>query len=78
MRILAFITSTQQHVIDRILEHLKVDIVTPPSTGPPLWMQVRQAKSYYADNPGVLPEATQGQPHPSVDDYVLDEIYPDD
>ena len=64
MRIPAFITSTQQHVIDRILEHLKVDIVAAPSTGPPLRMQVRQAKGYYAANPGVLPEDDSGPASP--------------
>jgi len=83
MRIVAFITSAQQHIIDRILEHLKVHIVTPlsfgpvPSTGPPLWMQLRRMATYYEAHPDVLP-VDEMDPLPPDDDYVLDEIYPDD
>jgi len=78
MSIISFITPAQQHVIDRILVHLNVEIVFAPSTGPPLWMQIRQAQAYYEDNPCLLPEDDLGPPHPSDDQYVIDEIYPED
>ena len=77
MEIIAVLTRSQQHVIDRILAHLGVETLPPPSTGPPLWLQIRQARAYYDDNPGVLPEDEVDAPHPSDDLYIVDVQYPD-
>ena len=77
MEIIAFLTSSQQYVIDRILAHLGVETVPPPSTGPPLWLQIRQARAYYDENPGVLPEDDLDEPHPPDEAYIVDVRYPD-
>ena len=77
MSFVAFILEGQEDVIERILAHLKEDIGPAPPTGPPLWMQLRRMAAYYKAYPGVLPEDGV-DPLPPDDDYVIDEIYPDD
>ena len=78
MDVVAFILEGQEAVIERILTHLGEDTVPPPSTGPPLWLQLQQMAAHYAAHPDVLPEDDVDPPHPSDDDYIIDEIYPDD
>ncbi len=55
MKIVAFVSAFQQDIVERYLSHLGHDIVPPPPTGPPLWLQNRQAREYYAQNPGLAP-----------------------
>ena len=46
MRIISVITTVQQEVIDRILEHLGISTEPPRATGPPLWMQILEAQEH--------------------------------
>lgn len=46
MRIVSFITTSQQQVLHQILDHLQMDIELPQSTGPPLWYQKELAKQH--------------------------------
>ncbi len=45
MKIIAFITISQQPVIDKILDHLVQDRSELKATGPPKWVQTRHAKT---------------------------------
>lgn len=60
MKILAFITASQRAVLDRILDHLKVDRTEIKATGPPAWVKAKQE----AQETGPLDEA-----------YLADPIY---
>ena len=42
MKIIAFITTSQDRVIRRILEHLGVSTVVPRAHGPPEWLERRE------------------------------------
>ena len=77
MDVVAFILEGQAEVIERILSHLGQDVVPPPSTEPPLWMQLLQMAAHYAVHPDVLPEDDVDPPHPP-EMYVIDEVFPDD
>jgi len=46
MRIISFITTTQQEVINRILDHLGESTEPPNATGPPLWLQTIEAQKH--------------------------------
>ena len=46
MRIVAVITTAQQHVIDRILIHLELSTEQPKATGPSKWLQILQAQEH--------------------------------
>jgi len=76
MRIVAFLTASQQDVVDPILDPLGEDRVPPPSTGPTLWIRVRQAEAYGRAHPERLASDDADPPHPSDDVYILDPVYP--
>ena len=42
MKVLAFITTSQKTVLDRILDHLHIDRTQIKATGPPAWVQAAQ------------------------------------
>jgi hypothetical protein len=45
MKIISFITTAQDRVIRRILEHLDVNTVTPRAHGPPEWVVKHQQEA---------------------------------
>jgi len=45
MKVIAFITTSQRPVIDKILDHLVQERSEVKATGPPKWVQTRQAKT---------------------------------
>jgi hypothetical protein len=77
MAIVAFLTAAQQDVVDRILDPLGEENVPPPSTGPPLWIRVRQAQAYGRDHPERMGSDEADPPHPSDDAYIVDTVYPE-
>ena len=46
MKVIAFITTSQQNVIHKIIEHLGENAELPKATGPSLWLQILQAKEH--------------------------------
>ncbi len=42
MKIISFITTSQEQVLRRILEHLGVGTVVPRAHGPPEWLERRE------------------------------------
>ncbi len=46
MKIISFITTSQQDVLDKILDHIGESTELPMITGPPLWVQILQAKEH--------------------------------
>ncbi len=51
---MSFITTAQQNVIDRILEHIGESPEQPWSTGPPKWYALQQAQQHVEANPHVV------------------------
>ncbi len=50
---MSFITTAQQNVIDRILDHIGEDPDLPWSTGPPKWYALQLAQQHVEANPHV-------------------------
>ncbi len=53
LRVVSFITTAQQNVIDRILDHVGESPETPWSTGPPKWYALQLAQEHVEANPHV-------------------------
>jgi len=68
LRFVAFITLAQAEVVERVLEHLRIDFVPPPSTGPPNWVRAAEARAYGLAHPEVSVEQDFFQAEPP-DDY---------
>jgi len=66
MKIISFITTSQDQVIRRILEHLGVSTVVPRAHGPPEW-----AVKYQQEERAVLPreEEDLSQAPPDWDEW---------
>ena len=56
MRIISFITTAQQDLIDKILGHIGKSTEPPKATGPPLWLQILQAKEHIEQYPDWYPD----------------------
>ncbi len=56
MKIIAFITTSQQEVIVKILDHLGEPTVPPKATGPPLWVQILLAKEHVQEHQDWYPD----------------------
>ncbi len=53
LRVVSFITTAQQNVIDRILDQIGEDPELPWSTGPPKWYALQLAQQHVEANPHV-------------------------
>jgi len=56
MKVIAFITTSQQDVIDKILDHIGQSTEPPRATGPPLWGRILHAKEHMEQYPDWYPD----------------------
>ena len=49
MQITSFITTAQQPILERVLDHLGMERAPPTVPHPPRWVEVQQAKTYMED-----------------------------
>ena len=72
LRFVSFITQSQTEVVERVLTHLRVDFVPPPSTGPPNWVRAAEARAYGLAHPEVSAEQEFVQAEPPEDYGTID------
>ena len=56
VKVISFITTGQNNVINKILDHLGEPTEHPKATGPPLWVQILQAKEHVQEYQDWYPE----------------------